>query len=187
MRSRVFPAGLIAVLAACAPSAPPASAPTTASADTDVPPVLALLSERERLNLQPSQVEALESIARSWETANDTLARRVGPTPLRLVLRKKARDAILQNNRRTVQAVAQVLRPDQREAFCTAERLRHGAAFVARTAKPAPGSRSVAPTGKAPGSVRALTAFTRRRGEPRHAWPWCAASVPVEQRSSSAH
>lgn len=186
MRSRVFPAALIAALAACAPSAPPASAPTAASADMDVPPVLALLSERERLDLQPSQVEAIESIARSWETANDTLARRAGPTPLRLVLRKKARDAVLENNRRTVQAVAQVLRPDQREAFCTAERMRHQAGSIARTAKPAPGSRSVASTGKAPGSVRALTAFARRRGETQRAWPWCA-PAPAEQHSSSAH
>lgn len=191
MRSRVFPAFLLCAAAACAPSSPPASAPAASAPASDgVPPVLGLLDQRERLALSADQVVALEGIARDWEAANDTLARRIGavkgraPSPLRAVLGKEARvarEAIEENNRRTSMAVARVLRPRQRDALCTTERLRHETAAAVRTAK-APAK---------PAAVRQVRASkavaTVGRAETRRAWPWCA-SVPAraeEARTAS--
>ena len=192
MRSRVFPAVMLASLAACAPSAPPASAPSAGtSADEDVPPVLALLSERQRLALEPAQVVALESIARDWEAADDTLSRRIGaakgrgPNPLRRMLGKHVLAAVAENNRRTALAVSRVLHPDQRETLCTTQRLRRQTASAVRAAKDMGGNGPVAATGKAPGSVRALTAFARRRAEPQRAWPWCASSADLQSSSAN--
>jgi hypothetical protein len=177
VRSRVFSAMLPALLAACAPSAPPASAPAP-SAPADVPPVLALLDARERLALSSDQVVQLESIARDWEAANDTLSRRIGavkgrgPRPLHLALGKHARltrEAVVENNRRAAQAVERVLQPGQRQTLCTTHRLQREAAVAVRAAKAGPGARTRA----------AHAGKTAARD-----WPWCA-SHGNEARSAS--
>ncbi|HST58476.1 MAG TPA: hypothetical protein VLK84_07310 [Longimicrobium sp.] len=176
MRLRVFPALVPILLAACAPAAAPPAAPAPA----DVPPVLALLDARERLALSGDQVVQLESIARDWEAANDTLARRIGAVkgrganPLRLAVAphaRTARAAIAENNRRAARAVERALQPEQRQRLCTVHRLKHQAEYAVRAAK----------TGQARGGE----AHPRRRGDSPPPWPWCADSSSAEARSAT--
>jgi hypothetical protein len=146
---------LAASAAACAPSAQPAAsaprpAPSPAAARAQVPPVLGLLSERERLSLSAAQVAALDSIAREWEVADTRLNRQLGaargsrPPAFTLALRPGAGPALLaiaENNHRAAAAVEQVLTPGQRQSVCAL-----------------------------PPSTRAPSATRMQAGRP---WPWC--------------
>ncbi len=181
MRLRVFPAFAPVLLAACAPAAAPPAAPAPAG----VPPVLALLDARERLALSGDQVVQLESIARDWEAANDTLARRIGAvkgrgaSPLRLAVTPHARTvraAIAENNRRAALAVQRALQPEQRQRLCTVHRVKHQAEHPIRAAK----------AERARG-VRLPAAQAKRRGDTSPPWPWCAdsSSPSAETRSAS--
>lgn len=196
MKSRVLSMILLAAsAAACAPSAPavapaPEPAPRAEPARADVPPVLALLSERERLSLTAAQVAALDSIAREWDVANEKLHRRVGvargnrPPSFALALRpgaKPALSAIADNNRRAAEAVRQVLTPEQRRAVCALP----------------PSTRTIAPAsdgGKAARLTRALgrrteagvreSSASASRARTTRPWPWCqpAASDLAQSR-----
>jgi len=167
---------LVASAAACAPSAPqPGPAPRHAQPDADVPPILALLSDRERLSLTSSQVIALDSIAREWDVNNVKLNRRLGVArgkrPVTVALNPGAnpiRAALAANNRRAAEAVQQVLTPAQREAACAMPRTigtrasgRNGgfkASFAGRgAARPDPHPAAVRP-----------------------AWHWCAGTAPAQ-------
>lgn len=164
---------LLAASAACAPSAPePGPAPRRAQLDADVPPILALLSDRERLSLTSPQVIALDSIAREWDVTNVKLNRRLGVArgkrPVTAALRPEAsptRAAIAANNRRAAEAVEQLLTPAQREAACAMPR-----AIGARAARHG-GSASFAGRG---------TASAERRTALRPAWHWCAGTVAAQ-------
>lgn len=179
MKSRVLSLILLASsAAACAPSAPAAGpAPRGPAVDADAPPpVLALLSERERLSLTPAQVAAVDSIARAWDVQNHKLARRMGAfrtkSGLRLGLAltrpRAALAAVAENNRRAAQAVEQVLDPDQRRQLCRLQRAREGKVALRADKR---GAEMHAGTG-VPG--RSLAASRGRRGDARRSWPWCA-------------
>src|SRR5687768_4451082 len=107
---------LISCATACAPSAP-STRPAPAA---EVPPVRALLSERERLALSPEQVVALDSISREMDVTQREASRRFGIIKARLVPRLGAASA--KPRERTSNPVAQVvekvLRPDQRDRLC---------------------------------------------------------------------
>ena len=129
MKSRIWSVILLVSSAACAPSAPH-TAPAPRRPDADVPPILSLLSERERLSLTSSQVIALDSVAREWDAANSRLTRRhrssrgIVPIPV-AALRSDAtspRAAFAENNRRAAAAVEHILTPAQRGAVCEARR-----------------------------------------------------------------
>lgn len=168
---------LVASAGACVPSAPQAApAPRRAQADADVPPILALLSERERLSLSSSQVIALDSIAREWDVNNVKLNRRLGVArgkrPVTVALSREAsptRAALAANNRRAAAAVEQVLTPSQRAAACAMPRAigaragRHGGTR---------GSASFAGRGAARPDANRATA--------RPAWHWCAGVPPAQ-------
>lgn len=177
MKSRVLSVILLASsAAACAPSASHvATAPTPAP--DDVPPVLALLSERERLSLTGAQVAALDSIAREWQVANDKLNRQLGavrgkrPAGVALALRpgaKPTRAALAENNRRTAEAVEQVLTPAQRQSVCALQSSVRAASAAASAGRPAalPGVQ-----GLLPGGGSRATRPTRVRTS--RGWPWC--------------
>lgn len=169
---------LVASAAACAPSAPQAGpAPRRAQVAADVPPVLALLSERERLSLTSSQVIALDSIAREWDVHNVKLNRRLGVArgkrPISAALRPEAsptRAAIAANNRRAADAVEQVLTPAQREAACAMHR--------------ATGTRAAARRGSASFAGRGGSGSGERRAAVRPAWHWCAGVAPAQPLAS---
>lgn len=180
MRLRVFLALLPLALAACAPAAPPAHGPSTGT--EDVPPVLGLLAERERLALEPRQVEAIESIAREWETRDHALRREIGaakgrkPSPLRFTMPRQARktaEALVENNLRAAHAVGRVLHPDQRARMCTVQRLRQEVSAVPRRVK-----------GAAPSAHARPASFARGSRDPARVWPWCA-STPSHPRAGS--
>jgi len=166
---------LAASAAACAPAAPEPGPAPRAQLDADVPPILALLSDRERLSLTSSQVIALDSIAREWDATNVKLNRRLGVArgkrPVTAALRPEAsptRAALAANNRRAAEAVQQVLTPAQREAACAMPR-----AVGARAA------RHGAPRGSASFAGRGA-ASTQRRSAVRPAWHWCAGTVAAQ-------
>ena len=167
---------LAASAAACARAAPgPEPAPRRAQLDADVPPILALLNDRERLSLTSPQVIALDSIAREWDVNDVKLNRRLGVArgkrPLTAALRPEAsptRAAIAANNRRAAEAVEKVLTPAQREAACAMPR-----AVGARAA------RRGALRGSASFAVRG-TASAQRQTALRPAWHWCAATVAAQ-------
>jgi hypothetical protein len=147
---------LVSSAAACVPSVPPAApAPRSTRMDADVPPILALLSERERLSLTSSQVIALDSIAREWDAANAKLIRRNSFVRARrpelgfIAVRPDAGPSRAAHNRRAAEAVERVLSPSQRQAACEPPR---------RSSAGAP-SRAAA------------------RGPKRPAWPWCATAI----------
>ncbi len=166
---------LVASAAACAPSAPqPGPAPRRAPLDADVPPILALLSDRERLSLTSSQVIAIDSIARDWDVHNVKLNRRLrvarGKRPVTMALKPEAsptRAALAANNRRAAEAVEQVLTPSQREAACAMPR-----ATGARAARS--GGAKASSTGR--GAARP----DARRAAVRPAWHWCAGVAPAQ-------
>lgn len=162
MKSRIWSAILlVSSAAACAPSTPQlAPSPRPAGAEADVPPILSLLSERERLSLTSAQVIALDSIAREWDVTNEKLVRRLRiargtrPVPMVATLRPEgstARDRLIDNNRRAALAVEQVLTPAQRTAACATTRRER-------------------PAGAKP------LLDTRRTTAPR-VWPWCGGAV----------
>jgi hypothetical protein len=163
---------LVASAAACAPSAPqPGPAPRGAQLEADVPPILALLSDRERLGLTSSQVIALDSIAREWDVANVKLNRRLGVArgkrPVTMALNPEAsptRAAIAANNRHAAEAVEKVLTPPQREGACAIPR-----ALGARAARN--GGTRASFAGRGPDARRAAV---------RPAWHWCAAVAPAQ-------
>jgi hypothetical protein len=141
---------LVSSAAACAPAAQPAAPAPRAAAN--VPPILGLLSERERLSLTPSQVVALEEVARQWDAANTKLTRRVRQAKVKpLALRAEA-PAAADNNLRAARAVEQVLSAEQRRAVC--ELNRAPAARTASTAAP-------------------------RHAERRRTWHWCTTQLPA--------
>lgn len=160
VKSHVWPMILlVSSAAACAPSAPPAApAPRAAQSDA-VPPILALLSERERLSLTSSQVIALESIARDWDAANARMNRRANLVRARrpelgfVALRPGASPYRAANNRRAAEAVERVLTPTQRQAACE------------------PQHRSAAPAGASRAAPRAPK---------RPSWPWCATAITAQ-------
>jgi hypothetical protein len=150
---------LVSSAAACAPSAPPAApAPRSAWTDADVPPILALLSDRDRLSLTSSQVTALDSIAREWDAANTKLLRRNSFVRARraelgfVAVRADASPSRAAHNRRAAEAVERALTPSQRKAAC----------------EPPRRSRAGAPSRAA------------ARGPKRPAWPWCATEVTAQ-------
>jgi hypothetical protein len=147
---------LVSSAAACAPAAQPAApAPLASAKAADVPPILALLSERERLSLTPSQVVALEEVAREWDAANTKLTRRVRQARVKpLALRAEA-PAAADNNLRAARAVEQVLSAEQRRAVCELDRA--PAARTASTAAP-------------------------RRTERRRTWHWCTTHTSCRER-----
>ncbi len=149
---------LLVSSAACAPAAPPAApAPVAQATAAEVPPILALLSERERLSLTPAQVVALEAVAREWDAANTRAVRRVRQARVKpLALRAEA-PAAAGNNLRAALAVEQVLSAGQRRAVCELDR--------------------------APGARAASTAAPRRV---RRAWPWCGSELPALAARPSA-
>ncbi len=163
---------LVASAAACAPSAPqPGPVPRRAQLEADVPPILALLSDRERLSLSSAQVIALDSIAREWDVTNVKLNRRLGVArgkrPVTLALNREAsptRAALAANNRRAAEAVERVLTPAQREAACAMPR-----AIGARAARNG-GTRGPA----------SFAARDTRRPSVRPAWHWCAGVAPSQ-------
>ncbi|HEX8672196.1 MAG TPA: hypothetical protein VF710_09915 [Longimicrobium sp.] len=167
---------LVASAAACAPSAPQhGPAPRRAQLDADVPPILALLSDRERLSLTSQQVIALDSIAREWDVNNVKLNRRLGVArgkrPVTLALNPAAsptRAALADNNRRAAEAVQQVLTPAQREAACAMPR--------------ATGTRASSRNGgvKASFAGRGTARHDARPAAVRPAWHWCAATAPAQ-------
>jgi hypothetical protein len=167
---------LVASAAACAPSAPqPGPAPRRAQLDADVPPILALLSDRERLSLTSSQVIALDSIAREWDVNNVKLNRRLGVArgkrPVTMALNPAAsptRAALADNNRRAAEAVQQVLTPAQREAACAMPR--------------AVGTRASGRKGglKASFAGRGTARPESRPAAVRPAWHWCAGTAPAQ-------
>jgi hypothetical protein len=180
VKTQACSAILFAALSACAPAAPSSGGTSPGTiGDADVPPVMSLLSERERLSLSSGQVEELESIARDWETTNDELTRQIGavkgraPNPVRLAFAKRARlasSAIAENNMRTAMAVAGVLSPAQRHILCTVERLRATSAVRAKHHG---------------GNVASVIGRkSSRDGDARVDWPWCA-SVKAETASAN--
>jgi len=196
VKSRVLSMILLAAsAAACAPSAPvaapaPEPAPRAERAHADVPPVLALLSERERLSLSAAQVAALDSIARDWDVMNEKLHRRVGvargnrPPAFALALRPGAKptlSAIAENNRRAAEAVRQVLTPEQRQAVCALSAAPRTIVLESAGGKATRLTRALGL--RTDGGVRRSSASTARaRTTPP--WPWCqpAASDLAQSR-----
>ncbi|HEX8317574.1 hypothetical protein [Longimicrobium sp.] len=186
---------LAASAAACAPSAPavapaPEPAPRAAPARADVPPVLALLSERERLSLSAAQVAALDSIARDWDVMNDKLHRRAGvargnrPPAFALALRpgaKPALSAIAENNRRAAEAVRQVLTPEQRQSVCALSSAPRTIVLEREGGKAARLTRALGL--RTDGGMRGWTA-SAARARTTPPWPWCqpAASDLAQSR-----
>jgi hypothetical protein len=162
---------LIAGAAACAPSAPSAG-PSPAA---EVPPVRALLGEREPLALSAEQVAALDSISRQMDLANRSMSRRLidfktGLVPLRLGARKQLPPQTVAQQ--TAQAVAKVLRPEQRERLCELHRERQGKSAL-RADK-----RSVE------GRAHSFAGSGTRRREAR-TWPWCESRPSATAQSES--
>jgi hypothetical protein len=196
VKSRVLPMILLAAsAAACAPSAPavapaPEPAPRAERAHADVPPVLALLSERQRLSLSAAQVAALDSIAREWDVMNEKLHRRAGvargnrPPAFALALRPGATpalSAIAQNNRRAAEAVRQVLTPEQRQAVCT---LASAPRTIVLEREGGKAGRLTRALGfRTDGGVRGSRA-SAARARTAPPWPWCqpAASNLAQSR-----
>lgn len=170
MRSRAISVILIASAAACAPSAPT----TRPSPDADVPPVRALLSERDQLSLNSEQVVALDSISREVDVADRAVGRRLGIIKGGLAPRlgwgsqpDRALALVAGSHGHAMQAVQQLLRPEQRARLCELQR--------ARQAKAALGNEKRALAGH-------TRASSRRQAEKRREWPWCA-SDPSRART----
>ncbi|HEX6367286.1 MAG TPA: hypothetical protein VF006_00055 [Longimicrobium sp.] len=173
MRSRAMSMILIASAAACAPSAPA----TRPSPEADAPPVRALLSERDRLSLSSEQVVALDSISRELDVTDRAVGRRLGIIKGGLAPRPgwgrqpdRALALVAGSHGRAMQAVQQLLRPDQRARLCELQAARQQKAAL-REDKRALAGHSLASSGV-------------RRGEARRGWPWC--SSPPSRASRNA-
>lgn len=153
---------LVLFAAACASAAPRAGdVPVPTPAASHVPPIPALLGERDRLGLTAAQVSALDSIARAWSATNGELHRRMGvergrrPVPVALGLHSgSTRTALAQNTLRALSAVERVLTPEQRRAACELP--------------------------------RATEAGWDHATKMQRAWTWCAAPPTASTRSGSA-
>lgn len=171
MRSYVWSVMLIAGAAACAPSTPAAGPAPVA----EVPPVRALLGEREPLALSAEQVAALDSISRRMDLANRSMSRRLidlktGLVPLRLGARTQPPPQTVAQQ--TAQAVEKVLRPEQRARLCELQRERQGKSALRADKRSVEGrSHSFAGSGT-------------RRGEAR-TWPWCESRSSATAQSES--
>src|SRR5215213_601503 len=65
---------LAALAAACVlPGSAAGQEPRAAEGQDEVPPVLSLLGQRERLSLTSEQIAALDSIAHEWDVENERL------------------------------------------------------------------------------------------------------------------
>jgi len=146
VKSRALSMILLVSSAACAPAVQPV-APAPAA---DVPPILALLSDRERLALTPSQVVALENVAREWDATNNKVVRRVRQAKVKPLAFRAGAPSVADNNLRATRAVEQLLSAEQRRRVCELNR-----APAVKTV-----SRDAAP----------------RSTERRRTWPWCTAA-----------
>lgn len=171
MRSRAVSMILIASAAACAPSAPAAGP----SPRGEAPPVRALLGERDRLALNSEQVVALDSISREADVTDRAVGRRLGIIKGGLVPRPgpgkqphRAPALVAGSHGAAMQAVEQLLRPEQRERLCALQAARRGKAALRQDKR--------ALAGHAASSPRARERETRE-------WPWCA---PDASRSRTA-
>jgi hypothetical protein len=161
VRSRAMSVILIATAAACAPSAPA----TRPSPDAGVPPVRALLGERDRLSLTGTQVVALDSISRELDVTDRVVSHRLGiikgglaPRPGRGKPREGL-GTVAEKQSRAARAVEQLLRPDQRQRLCELSLERQGKVALRDDKR--------ALTGHSFASSR------RQPTETRGAWPWC--------------
>ena len=165
MTSRVLSVLLVCGVAACAPSAPF----TRPGPEAEVPPVRALLSERERLSLSPEQVVALDSISREMDVTQREVSRRFGIIKARLVPRlgsasHKPRDRMAAAESPAVEAVEKLLNPDQRQRLCAVQ--------LARQSKVAVRGDKRALTG----GGHSFAGSGARRGDAR-TWPWCSSTA----------
>jgi hypothetical protein len=157
---------LIASAAACAPSAPS----TRPSPDADVPPVRALLGERDKLSLSSEQVVALDSISREMDVKDRAVGRRLGIIKGGLVPRlgfgkqqpDRALALVAGSHGAAMQAVQQLLRPDQRQRLCELQREREGKTALREDKRSLAG--------------HTLASSGTRRGEGRRTWPWCSSN-----------
>lgn len=170
MRSRAMSMILIASAAACAP---PALA-TRPSPDADAPPVRALLSERDRLSLTGEQVVALDSISREMDVTDRAVGRRLGIIKVGLAPRlglgrqpDRALALVAGSHRSAMQAVEQLLRPEQRARLCELQRERQGKSALREDKRSLAG--------------HTLASSRPRRREKQRVWPWCS---PAPSRSS---
>ena len=166
MRSRAMSVILIACAAACAPVAPA----TRPSPDAGAPPVRALLSERDRLSLSSEQVVALDSISREMDVTNRSVGGRLGIIKGGLMPRLglgKAPDRALAlvagSHGAAMQAVQQLLRPDQRQRLCELQREREGKTALREDKRSLAG--------------HTLASSGTRRSEGRRTWPWCSSNA----------
>ena len=173
MRSRVMSMILIASAAACAPSAP-SSRP---SPDADVPPVRALLSERDRLSLSSDQVVALDSISRELDVTDRTVSGRLnlikgGRVPRFGLLGKRhqGRSETAARQSQAVQAVERLLRPDQRQRLCELARERMGKVALRQDKRALAGD---------------SYASSARQRTTQRAWPWCSQTRSTVAKSQS--
>ncbi|HYR07187.1 MAG TPA: hypothetical protein VEQ60_05450 [Longimicrobium sp.] len=165
MRSRAMSMILIASAAACAPSAP-----STRPSPADVPPVRALLGERDKLSLSSEQVVALDSISRETDVKDRAVGRRLGIIKgglvPRLGLGKQQPDRALAlvagSHGAAMQAVQQLLRPDQRQRLCELQREREDKAALREDKRSLAG--------------HTLASSRARRSEGRRTWPWCSST-----------
>jgi hypothetical protein len=163
VRSRAMSMILIASAAACAPVAPA----TRPSPDAGAPPVRALLSERDRLSLSSEQVVALDSISREMDVTNRSVGGRLGIIKGGLMPRLglgKAPDRALAlvagSHRNAMQAVEQLLRPEQRARLCDLQRERQGKAALREDKRSLAG--------------HSFASSRSRRREKQRVWPWCS-------------
>jgi hypothetical protein len=164
---------LIASAAACAPSAPA----TRPSPDADAPPVRALLSERDQLALSSEQVVALDSISRKLDVTGPAAGRSRGSLKRGLAARvssakqpDRALALVAGSHRSAMQAVEQLLRPEQRQRLCDLQREREARTALQQDER-AVGGHSLASSGA-------------RRGEKRRGWPWCSSETSRPSRSA---
>jgi hypothetical protein len=164
VRSRALSVIVVAAAAACAPSAP-----QTRPAPAEVPPVRSLLSERERLSLTSEQVVALDSISRQMDVKNRAVGGRLGIIKGGLAPRlgfgrqpDRALALVAGSHSSAMQAVQQLLRPEQRDRLCELQRAREGKTALREDKRSLAG--------------HTLASSAPRRGETRRTWPWCSSS-----------
>lgn len=132
MRARLALISLFLLLGAC--SASTARAPYGEGGPTMVtplmlepPPVYSLLGFRDKLQLTPAQITALDSIATSVHDRNEPLidSLRANATPTRsqvgLLIPDEYRatlEAVRKNNREAATATGKVLTPEQQKSAC---------------------------------------------------------------------
>ncbi len=174
MTSRVLSVMMIAGAAACAPFAPA----TSPSLQAEAPPVRALLSERDQLALTSEQVVALDSLSRALDVTDVSGSR--GDLKLSVVRRlglgkhpDRALALVAGSHRSAMQAVEQLLRPEQRQRLCELQLARQGKAALREDKRAvARGTHSLASSGK--------------RTETRRTWPWCSSTPERDSRTAQS-